>query len=113
MRFLGRRVYLGVVVVLASVRRQGPTRVARVRDVLGVSADTLAGWHRWWRDASVRTAFWKAARGRFAHPVDDGDPPRDLLARFGGEPAPQVIALLRFLSPLTTTAASTLGAVRA
>jgi hypothetical protein len=69
-RFLGRRVYLGAVVVLASVLRQGPTptRVARLRELLGVSADTLRRWHRWWRDAFVRTAFWKATRGRFACP---------------------------------------------
>jgi hypothetical protein len=113
-RFLGRRVYLGVIVVLACVLRQGPTptRVARLREVLGVSADTLARWHRWWRDAFVRTAFWKAARGRFARPIDDTDLPRDLLARFGGEPRSHVIALLRFLSPLTTTSAGTLGAAR-
>lgn len=113
-RFLGRRVYLGVVVVLACVLRQGPTptRVARLRDLLGVSADTLRRWHRWWRHAFVRTAFWKAARARFARPVDDTDLPRDLLVRFGEEPRPQVIAMLRFLSPLTTPALSTFDAAR-
>ncbi len=62
-RFLGRRVYLGAIVVLACVLRQWPTpwRVARLGEVLGVSRDTLARWHRWWRDVFVRTAFWKAA----------------------------------------------------
>jgi hypothetical protein len=113
-RFLGRRVYLGVVVVLACVLRHGPTpmRTARLRELLGVSADTVARWHRWWRHAFVRTAFWKATRGRFARPLDDGNLPRDLLARFDGEPRSQVTALLRFLSPLTTASASTLGASR-
>jgi hypothetical protein len=111
-RFLGRRVYLGAVVVLACVLRQGPTptRVARLRELLGVSADTLARWHRWWRDAFRRTGWWRAARGRLARPVDHADLPRDLLAQFGGEPLVQVIALLRFLSPLTTTSAGTLDA---
>jgi hypothetical protein len=111
-RFLGRRVYLGVVVVLASLLRHGPTRmrVARLRDLLGVSADTLRRWHRWWRQAFVRTAFWNAARGRFARPVDETDLPRDLLVRFGEEPRRQVIATLRFLSPLTTPAVSTVDA---
>jgi hypothetical protein len=113
-RFLGRRVYLGVVVVLACVLRHGPTptRVARLRDLLGVSADTLARWHRWWRDAFVGTAFWKAARGRFARPVDDTDLPRDLLARFPGDAIDAIVATLRFLSPLTTTSAGTLGEAR-
>jgi hypothetical protein len=110
-RFLGRRVYLGAVVVLACVLRQGPTpwRVTRLRALLGVSADTLARWHRWWRDAFVRTAFWRGARGRFARAVDAADLPRDLLARFGSESRTPVIALLRFLSPLTTPSAGTLG----
>jgi hypothetical protein len=109
-RFLGRRVYLAAVVVLACVLRQGPTpwRVARLRDLLGVSADTLARWHRWWRDAFVRSPFWRAGRSRFARPVDEGDLPRDLLARFGGDAMAPIIAMLRFLSPLTT-AASTVG----
>lgn len=112
-RFLGRRVYLAAVVVLASVLRQGPTpaRVARLRELLGVRADTLARWHRWWRDVFVRTAFWKGARGRFGQPVADTDLPRDLLARFSGDSLSQLIALLRFLSPLTSSLASTLGAV--
>jgi len=110
-RFLGRKVYLGAVVVLASVLRQGPTptRVARLRDLLGVSRDTLARWHRWWRDAFVRTAFWKAARSRFARPVDEGDLPRSLLARFTDDDAQRVRAALRFLGPLTTTSAGTLA----
>jgi hypothetical protein len=110
-RFLGRRVYLGAVVVLACVLRQGPTpwRVARLRALLGVSADTLRHWHHWWRDAFVRTPFWRAARGRFPRPVDEADLPRDLLARFVGEATTACIALLRFLRPLTTTSADTLG----
>ena len=109
MRFLGRKVYLGAVVLLACVLRQGPTpcRVARLRDLVGVSSDTLARWHRWWRDAFVRTAFWKAARGGFAPPVDEGDLPTGLLARFSGDAFAQVVAMLRLLSPLTTTSATT------
>lgn len=110
-RFLGRKVYLGVVVLLACVLRQGPTpwRVARLRDHLGVSADTLARWHRWWRDAFVRTPFWKGVRARFARPIDEGDVPRSLLERFTGDGFSQVVAALRFLSPLTTTSGVTLG----
>ena len=109
-RFLGRRVYLGAVVLLACVLRQGPTpcRVARRRDLLGVSPDTLARWHRWWRDAFVHTAFWKAARSRFARPVDERDLPRSVLERFLGQGVAHVVAALRFLGPLTTMSAGTL-----
>jgi hypothetical protein len=113
-RFLGRRVYLGAVVLLAGVLRQGPTpwRVSRLQALLGVSARTLARWHRWWRDAFVHTAFWKAARSRFARPVEAADLPRGLLERFGGDAVAQVVATLRVLGPLTTTSAGTLSEAR-
>jgi len=113
-RFLGRRVYLGVVVLLACVLRQGPTpwRVSRLQALLGVSARTLARWHRWWRDDFVQTAFWRAARSQFARPVDADEVPRGLLARFDGEAVEQVAAALRWLSPLTTTSAGTLREAR-
>ena len=109
-RFLGRKVYLGAVVLLACVLRQGPTawRVARLRAVLGVSADTLTRWHRWWRDAFVHTPFWKAVHARFAPPVEAADLPRSLLERFTGDGVAQAVAVLRFLRPLTTTSAGTL-----
>lgn len=109
-RFLGRKVYLGVVVLLACVLRQGPTpwRVVRLRDRLGVSADTLARWHHWWRDAFVHTPFWKTARARFAPAIDEGGLPRNLVERFSGDDLAQVVATLCFLSPLTTTSAGAL-----
>ena len=106
-RFLGRRVYLGVVVLLACALRQGPTpwRVARLRAQLGVGADTLARWHRWWRDAFVRTPFWKAVQAQVMPPLPASDLPRGLLDRFTGDARACVLAVLRWLSPLTTTLA--------
>jgi hypothetical protein len=100
-------VYLGVVVLLACVLRQGPTpwRVARLRVQLGVGADTLARWHRWWQDAFVRTPFWKTVQGRLMPPVPAGDLPGGLLERFTGDAHARVLAVLRWLSPLTTTVA--------
>jgi hypothetical protein len=110
-RFLGRKVYLGVVVLLACVLREGPTRwrVARLRDQLGVGADTLARWHHWWREAFVRTPFWTAARARFAPAIAEGDLPGCLLERFTGDGAARVVAALQWLSPLTTSRAGALG----
>ena len=113
-RFLGRKVYLGVVVLRACVLREGPTRwrVARLRDQLGVGADTLARWHHWWWDAFVRTPFWKAARARFAPAIAEDALPGCLLERFTGDGAARVLAVLRVLGPLTTTSASTLAEAR-
>jgi hypothetical protein len=60
----------------------------------------------------VHTAFWKTARSRFARPVEADTLPGGLLERFGGDAVAQVVATLRFLSPLTTTSAGTLGEAR-
>jgi len=46
-RFMGRRVYAGLVVVLVSARVHGlkPERVARLREALGIERRTLERWH--------------------------------------------------------------------
>lgn len=105
-RFLGRRVYLGVVVVLAAAMRQGPTpqRVAWIREHLGVGARTLMRWRKWWRDEFVTTPFWKAARSRLLPSTEACEiPPRSLLERFmaGHEAVEGMVNCLKFLSPVT------------
>src|SRR4051812_29709556 len=72
-RFLGRRVYLGAIVVLATAMQQGitATRAGRLREVLGVSLKTLARWREWWRTAFVESVFWKAAKAAFSPPADE------------------------------------------
>ena len=107
-RFLGRKVYLGAVVVRVSAMLNGPTprRVAELRELLGVSERTLRRWSAWWRAAFAATPFWKAAAGRFAPPAPATDAlPQSLLERFGGDARDQLVAALRFLSPITTTSA--------
>jgi hypothetical protein len=113
-RFLGRKVYLGVAVLLACVLRHGPApwRLARLREQVGVSADTLRRWHRWWREAFVRTPFWKAVRARFAPAIAEAALPQSVLERFTGEGAARVEAALRWLGPVTTTSAATLPDAR-
>src|SRR5580765_3874899 len=66
-RFLGRRVYAGLVVVLVSAMVHGlsPERVCRVREVLEIDRRTLGRWRQWWLDNFVRSPFWKEARSRF------------------------------------------------
>jgi hypothetical protein len=110
LRFLGRRVYLGVVVVLGSIMAHGLTgaRVTTLRDTLGgsLSVRTLARWRLWWQQAFPQSPFWKQARGRFAAPLDRGRLPGALLARFRGPTLAQRLrALLAFLAPLTGSGA--------
>jgi hypothetical protein len=72
-RFLGRRVYLGAVVVLATAMQQGvtPVRAKRLRELLGVSYQTLARWRAWWAKSFVESAFWKGAKAAFSPPESD------------------------------------------
>jgi hypothetical protein len=106
-RFLGRRVYLGAVVVLMSAMLNGPTprRVAKLVLLIGASRRTLQRWRAWWRTAFAESAFWKAAHGRFTTLVARQLLPQSLLERFGGDERERLVAVLRFLSPITTTSA--------
>jgi hypothetical protein len=102
-RFLGRRVYLGAVVVLATVLQQGvtPWRAGQVRELLGVSTRTLARWRTWWMEAFTESAFWKAAKAAFSPAVDEAEAPSSLLARFAGDERERLAGLLRLLAPLS------------
>jgi hypothetical protein len=104
-RFLGRRVYLGAVVILISAMRQGPTpqRVRELSRIFDVDAATIARWQTFWRDHVPRTPFWKLARARLVAVVEIVALPLSLVAAFGrgNDPYQDWVRLLRFLSPLT------------
>lgn len=102
-RFLGRRHYVGVVVVLASVMTGGITerRSAELRRLVGVGERTLRRWRAWWRETFPASRFWKSACARFASPVDRDTLPASLLERFGAN-RDGLVRLLKFLAPITT-----------
>jgi hypothetical protein len=104
-RFLGRRVYLGAMVIVAAALRQGvtPVRASKLGELVGVDRRTLMRWRRWWLERMPRTDFWKRARGSFDRPVDERGLPGCLLERFTGAPREALVATLRFLSPLGTS----------
>ena len=104
--FLGRKVYFGAVVVLVSVLRQGPspTRLSRLKDLVGVSARTVRRWCKWWLSSFVESDFWRAARGRLRVVAAVSRLPLSLLESFEGVPVQlKLVHLLRFVSPLSTT----------
>jgi hypothetical protein len=103
-RFLGRRVYLGHVILLALAFEGRITvrRIARLRDLLGVDERTLRRWRTWWRQALPDGPFWRTARGSFIPPVEVARLPLSLLDRFTSADDPtRVMDSLRFLSPLS------------
>ena len=105
LRFLGRKVFFGVWVLLLPVLRDGPTRerLRRLEEVFGVSRRTLLRWRRFWREAVPVSRFWEAGRGHFAVPVAAQRLPGSLLEAFTAatDPGGRVVAVLRFISPLS------------
>lgn len=103
-RFLGRRVYVALAVVLMSARHCAPTPAAsRAAALLEIPLRTLQRWRQWWQEQLPLSAFWQAASARFVPPVPVGAMPGALLARFVGTAAESLLRMLVFLSPLTLT----------
>lgn len=116
-RFLGRKVYLGAVVVLVSAMRQGPSprRVRELSQLFDIDRRTIARWQIFWREHVPQTPFWKVARGRLQSMdesillpsslmkvfllSDDSGPPSD-------DPHQAWKHLLLFLAPISTTESS-------
>ena len=102
-RFLGRRVYVGFVVVLVSAMAHGlkPERVRQIQEKLGIDRRTLERWRQWWLGTFVRSGFWKGAKGRFMPPVAEASLPWTLCERFTMERLEGLCRLLGFLAPIT------------
>lgn len=107
LRFLGRRVYLESVVLLASALALETLRMAS--KVTSVPARTLRRWHAWWTEALPTSAVWTELRARFVPPPPaESELPRSLLERaeavLSVDAAVSNVLLLaaRWLSPVTT-----------
>jgi hypothetical protein len=85
-RFLGRKVYVAVIIVIASVVGRARSLAGRgaPRRVENVPTRTVRRWLEWWPVVFARTAFWQEAKGFLASPVDEAALPGSLLERLGG-----------------------------
>jgi hypothetical protein len=104
-RFLGRKVYAGAVVVLATALQHGPSKksVTALSSLLGITRRTLVRWRRWWSTAFATSRFWASLRGRFVPVVDEASMPASILSRMlATEDTERLVALLRVLAPMTT-----------
>ncbi len=115
LRFLGRRVYLEAVVVLASVMSQIMATSREAVAASGVPWRTLRRWGCWWREVFPTLSLWAELRARFIPPPpDESDLPRSLVARLGrSDHQPEdaeavlantkaLLASARYLAPVTT-----------
>lgn len=102
-RYLGRKVYLGVVVVLVTAMRHGGRSIGELCRAIGVSRRTVARWRRWWRERFATSAFWQQARGLLGGGVAIDELPASLLARFEApSEGARLLLLLDFIKPVTT-----------
>lgn len=104
-RFLGRKVFFGPVVVVLSALRAtvSAKRLHRLREMVGVSLRTLKRWASWWQSDFASSRFWRAAQGRLAPPAPAATTlPGALVARFDGDEEKQLVSTLRFVAPVTT-----------
>jgi len=100
-RFLGRRVYVAVMLMLLSP--PAGSAAGALAALMAVPVCTVRRWRSWWQKDFQRTAFWRSVRERFAPPVVAEGLPQSLLARFEGSTAHErLIQLLRFVCPLST-----------
>jgi hypothetical protein len=104
-RFLGRKVYVGVMVVLVAAMRDGLSakRLEQLDELLGVDRRTLERWRAWWTEAFAHSAFWNSVRGRFRQPIAASRLPLALVEAFRGTQRAGLLKLLEFLSPITTS----------
>jgi hypothetical protein len=100
LRFLGRRVYVGALVLLAAAASLAAALIA-----FQVARRTVQRWGRWWTQTLPGTAFWQVAKARFAEPLDEAGVPGTLVARFHGDRESALLGALRFVAPITTTSA--------
>ena len=104
-RFLGPKVYLGVIVILISAMRQGPTprRVRELSTRFGADRRTIARWQVFWRECFPQTPFWKIAHAYLLPVVKIVSLPYSLLDAFLRR-HPRCrgwTLLLRLLAPIT------------
>jgi hypothetical protein len=100
LRFFGRKVYVGQLVIAACLFSERLSEVAG-KLILGVPRRTVARWLSFWRTQLPLTRFWCRARSELIPAVDETKLPRSLYERFGKG----VVAFgktLAFTSPLTT-----------
>lgn len=99
-RFLGRRVYVAVALVL--VCPPASSVAGALAEHLSVPARTVKRWCSWWQNDFQRTAFWQSVRERFVPRVPAETLPQSLFARFQGRTyRRRLIRLLRFVCPLS------------
>lgn len=109
LRFLGRRVYLEAVVLIATVHALTAMAMRMAHVATGVPVRTLRRWRLWWVDVFPKLDAWTIMRALFVPPApDEANLPKSLLDRLAAtlgdtpDPAEVLVLAARWLAPVTT-----------
>lgn len=102
-RFLGRRVYFGAVVVLASL-----WAMCGAFSTFGVPKRTVQRWLGWWSTSFPSSSTWISLRARFAPPPpDETSLPKSLIEKLTDQLGPLrideiLVKVAALIAPVTT-----------
>lgn len=101
-RFLGRRVYVGAIVVLASAVALAAATVSAGVRATGVPARTTRRWIGWWRGPFTASQPFVDLSARLVPAPVREKLPLSVLERLGDDRPASIAKLLVWLAPLTT-----------
>jgi hypothetical protein len=101
-RFLGRRVYVGAVVIVASAVALTTVAANAAVRATGVPARTTRRWLRWWRGPFTTSGPFVDLSARLVPAPARQGLPISLLERLSGDQSTPVAKLLAWLAPITT-----------
>jgi hypothetical protein len=99
-RFLGRRVYGEIAVLIACARAVALEQVRSEQAAHAVPRRTVQRWLTWWRTAFVASALWQQLRARLVPAPDETRLPASLLSRLSASDA--LLQAASLLAALTT-----------
>jgi hypothetical protein len=102
-RFLGRRIYVGAVVIFVSAVALALVTASAVVRTTGVPARTTRRWLRWWRGPFTASAPFVDLSARLVPAPDRRQLPTSILERLDGDDAARLSKLATWLAPITTT----------
>lgn len=107
-RFLARRVYVGVAVLLVAAAMQGPSpaRVKRLSELFGMAPRTARRWLEWWQTSFAESDLFKSLRGLLRRAVGAEELPSALLDSVQERrPREKALKVLELLRPITSATA--------
>jgi hypothetical protein len=105
-RFLGRKVYLGIVIILVTASQHGLSDKHRKQLIehLDLYPQTLSRWRKWWREHFSSSRCWQAEQGNYIPPIDTTHLPGALLGRLRGRNLRHRLRfLLGLIAPLSSS----------